>query len=123
MTRIKMMARLYGDEQFPREVVELLRQMGHNILTVQEAGKDNQKIPDEEVLAFAVSENRAVLTLNRRYFIRLHSLESDHAGIIVCKADQDLARMATNINEAISSLATLTGQLIRVYRSGSPSIS
>ncbi|WP_442927766.1 DUF5615 family PIN-like protein [Microcoleus sp. A003_D6] len=123
MTRIEMMARLYGDEQFPREVVELLRQMGHNILTVQEAGKDNQKIPDEEVLAFAVSENRAVLTLNRRHFIRLHSLQSDHAGIIVCKADDDLARMATNINEAISSLATLTGQLIRVYRSGSPSIS
>ena len=118
-----MMARLYGDEQFPREVVELLRAMGHNILTVQEAGKDNQKIPDEEVLAFAVSENRAVLTLNRRHFIRLHSLQPDHAGIIVCKADQDLARMATNINEAISSLATLTGQLIRVYRSGPSSIS
>jgi hypothetical protein len=118
-----MMAHLYGDEQFPREVVELLRAMGHNILTVQEAGKDNQKIPDEEVLAFAVSENRAVLTLNRRHFIRLHSLQSDHAGIIVCKADQDLARMATNINEAISSLATLTNQLIRVYRSGPSSIS
>jgi Domain of unknown function (DUF5615) len=117
------MARLYGDEQFPREVVELLRQMGHNILTVQEAGKDNQKIPDEEVLAFAVSENRAVLTLNRRHFIRLHNLQPDHAGIIVCKADDDLARMAANINEAISSLATLTGQLIRVYRSGPPSIS
>ncbi|MGL5062773.1 MAG: DUF5615 family PIN-like protein, partial [Microcoleus sp.] len=46
---------------FPKEVVELLRPMGHDILTVQEAGKDNQKIPDEEVLAFAVSENRAVL--------------------------------------------------------------
>ena len=117
-----MMARLYGDEQFPREVVELLRAMGHNILTVQEAGKDNQKIPDEEVLAFAVSENRAVLTLNRRHFIRLHSLQSDHAGIIVCKPDHDLASMASNINEAISSLATLTNQLIRVYRSGPSSI-
>ncbi|WP_333232455.1 DUF5615 family PIN-like protein [Microcoleus sp. Pol12B5] len=57
MTRIEMMARLYTDEQFPREVVELVRQMGNNILTVQETGKDNQKIPDEEVLAFAVSEN------------------------------------------------------------------
>jgi hypothetical protein len=26
------MARLYADEQFPREVVELLRQMGHNMV-------------------------------------------------------------------------------------------
>lgn len=117
------MARLYADEQFPRVVVELLRQMSHNILTVQEAGKDNQKIPDQEVLAFAVSKNRAVLTLNRRHFIRLHSLQPNHAGIIVCRAEDDLARMAANINEAISSLETLTGQLIRVYRSGPPSIS
>ena len=117
------MARLYADEQFPRVVVELLRSMSHNILTVQEAGKDNQKIPDEEVLAFAVSKNRAVLTLNRRHFIRLHSLQHDHAGIIVCRAEDDLGRMAANINEAISSLETLTGQLIRVYRSGPPSIS
>ena len=52
-----MMARLYGDEQFPREIVELLRQMGDNILTVQAAGKDNLKNPDAEVLAFTVSEN------------------------------------------------------------------
>ena len=117
------MARFYADELFPKVVVQLLRPMIHNILTLQAAGKDNPKNPDAEVLAFAVSENRAVLTLNRRYFIRLHSLESDHAGIIVCKADQDLARMATNINEAISSLATLTNQLIRVYRSGPSSIS
>jgi predicted nuclease of predicted toxin-antitoxin system len=117
------MARLYADEQFPRVVVELLRPMSHNILTVQEAGKDNQKIPDEEVLAFAVSDNRAVLTLNRRHFIRLHSLQPHHFGIIVCKAEDDLARMAANINEAISSLEILTGQLIRVYRSGPPSIS
>ncbi|WP_334311674.1 DUF5615 family PIN-like protein [Kamptonema animale] len=68
------MAYIYADEQFPRAVVENLRFRGHDILTVQEAGKDNQKIPDEEVLAFAISKNRAVLTLNRRHFIRLHSL-------------------------------------------------
>ena len=110
------MARLYADEQFPRVVVELLRLMIHNILTVQAAGKDNPKNPDEEVLAFTVSENRAVLTQNRRHFIRLHNLQPDRAGIIVCRAEDDLARMAANINEAISSLETLTGQLIRVDR-------
>ena len=85
-----MMARFYADELFPRVVVELLRLMIHNILTVQAAGKDNPKNPDEEVLAFAVSENRAVLTLNRCYFIRLHSLQSDHAAIIFCRGEDDL---------------------------------
>jgi len=58
------MARLYADEQFPRIVVELLRQLGHDILTVQEAGKDNKGIPDEEVLEFAIAGNRAVLAEN-----------------------------------------------------------
>ncbi len=68
------MAHLYADEQFPRVVVELLRNLDHDVLTVQAAGKANQKIPDEEVLAFAISENRAVLTINRGDFIQLHKL-------------------------------------------------
>jgi len=29
------MARLYADEQFPRRVVELLINLGHDVLTVQ----------------------------------------------------------------------------------------
>jgi len=49
------MARLYADEQFPRDVSEQLQTMGHDVLTVQEAGNANLGIPDEEVLAFAVS--------------------------------------------------------------------
>lgn len=38
------MARLYADEQYPYPVVEYLRILGHDILTVQEAGQANQKI-------------------------------------------------------------------------------
>jgi predicted nuclease of predicted toxin-antitoxin system len=49
------MARLYADEQFPYQVVLCLRDLGHDVLTVQEAGKANLKIPDEEVLDFANS--------------------------------------------------------------------
>ncbi len=48
------MVRLYSDEQFPKIVSELLRTMGHDVLTVQEAGNANLGIPDEQVLAFAV---------------------------------------------------------------------
>ena len=44
------MARLYCDEQFPREVSEQLRTMGHDVLTVQTAGNANLGIPDEAVL-------------------------------------------------------------------------
>ncbi len=110
------MARLYADEQFPREVVELLRPLGHDILTVQEAGNANQGIPDEQVLAFAVSDERAVLTFNRFDFIRLHRTQPDHAGIVVCKEDQNWERLAIRINQEIAIAEPLTGKLIRVNR-------
>jgi predicted nuclease of predicted toxin-antitoxin system len=44
-------ASLYADEQFPRKVSELLRTLGHDVLTVQEAGNTGSSDPD--VLAFA----------------------------------------------------------------------
>lgn len=68
------MARLYADEQFPYQVVEYLRDLGHDVLTVQEAGNANLKIPDDEVLAFASSNERVILTLNRRDFCRLRKI-------------------------------------------------
>ena len=115
------MARIYADEQFSRQVVQNLRSLGHDVLTVQEAG--NAGLPDEDVLAFAISENRAVLTVNRRDFFRLHKLEPDHYGIIACTRDDDILRLTANINDAISMAEILTGRVIRVYRSGPPSIS
>lgn len=36
------MARLYSNENFPLSVVEELRRLGHDVLTVLEAGKDEQ---------------------------------------------------------------------------------
>ncbi|WP_445330275.1 DUF5615 family PIN-like protein [Tychonema sp. BBK16] len=59
------MARFYTDENFPLAVVELLRALGHDVLTAREAGNANLQIPDEDVLAFAASNNRTVLTRNR----------------------------------------------------------
>lgn len=108
------LANLYADENFPREVVELLRSLGHDVLTSMSAGNAGQRIPDEQVLAFAVSNERAVLTFNRRDFIRLHSLQPIHAGIIVCTEDRDWNALAVRINEAISTVETLNGKLIRV---------
>jgi len=110
------MALLYADEHFPKQVVILLRNWGHNILTVQEAGQSNLKIPDEEVLAFATRENRAVITLNRIDFIKLHRKKTAHAGIIICRDDPIRERMAQRINQVLASFDTVKGQLIRVNR-------
>lgn len=110
------MARLYADEMFPRKVSDLLRTMGHDVLTVQEAGKANLGIPDEEVLNFAIGDHRTVITLNRQDFIKLHRNSPEHSGIIVCTNDTDRSRMATRINEAINQEESLTDKLIRVVR-------
>jgi predicted nuclease of predicted toxin-antitoxin system len=110
------MANFYADEQFPKATTIALRALGHDVLTVQEAGNGNQKIPDPDVLAFAVGQNRAVLTLNRHDFIRLHQQSDRHVGIIACSENTDFERLAHKIHEAVCNLDCLDGQLIRVYR-------
>jgi uncharacterized protein with PIN domain len=110
------LARFYTDENFPLAVVELLRALGHDVLTAREAGNANLQIPDEDVLAFAASNYRTVLTRNRRHFMRLHIENSDHNGIVVCTEDPNFQRLATRINDAISAEETLSGKLIRVNR-------
>ncbi|BDI14563.1 hypothetical protein ANSO36C_03650 [Nostoc cf. commune SO-36] len=108
------MARLLADEQFPRKSVELLRTFGHDIITIQETGKAG--ISDDMVLEFAILENRAVLTINRRDFFKLHKIKPDHTGIIACKNDLDWNRLAINIDAVISTESTLIGKVIRVNR-------
>jgi len=110
------MARLYSNENSPLHVVEQLRALGHDVLTIQETGKADQALPDDEVLKFATKENRAVLTLNRRHFIRLHQENSRHAGIIVCTVDADFTGQAVRIHNVINTQASIAGQLIRINR-------
>jgi predicted nucleic acid-binding protein len=86
------MVALYANENFPRQVVEALRALGHDVLTTAEAGNAGRALPDAEVLAFAREAGRAVVTLNRRDFIRLHAAVAEHAGIVVCTQDADFGR-------------------------------
>lgn len=113
------MARLFADENFPLPVVETLRQLGHDIVTVQESGKANQAFPDDAVLRVASDDERAVITLNRKDFIVLHKISSAHEGIIVGTADVDFAGQARRINDVIGAADTLAGKLIRVNRATS----
>jgi predicted nuclease of predicted toxin-antitoxin system len=91
------MNRLLADENFPAPAVQALRQLGYDVITLQERGKANQQFPDSQVLELATVENRTVLTLNRKHFIRLHQASSKHAGIIVCTVDLDFAGQAHGI--------------------------
>ncbi len=111
------MAKLYSNENFYHPVVLKLRELGHDVLTSYEAGRANQKIPDEQVLAFAIEEKRCVLTLNRRHFIKLHLINSVHFGIIVCTEDPDFEALTLRVHEAIEAVDNvLEEQLIKIYR-------
>ncbi|MCZ6873147.1 MAG: DUF5615 family PIN-like protein [bacterium] len=110
------MARCYANENFPLPTVEVLRRLGHNVLTTAESGRAGQAIPDADVLAFAVAERRIVVTLNRRHFIRLHATMPEHAGMVVCSFDPDFAALAQRIHTALEAQPQMAGQLIRVNR-------
>lgn len=110
------MASFYTNENFPIKVAQYLREMGHDVLTSHEAGKANQRIPDDEVLAFAADMGRILLTLNRRDFIELHTQSNQHAGIVVCTQNPNLLQQAEQIHKAVTEFGVMNGILIRVNR-------
>jgi predicted nuclease of predicted toxin-antitoxin system len=111
-------ARLFADENFPFPVVEALRDLGHDVVTVAEAGKAGASLTDKSILEVATANQRAVVTLNRRHFVRLHETEPIHAGIIVCSLDLDFQGQAARIDQAVAMHESLAGRLVRVNRPG-----
>jgi predicted nuclease of predicted toxin-antitoxin system len=80
-------ARLYFDRHIMARLAVDLRGRGFDILTTEKAGLDTAT--DEEQLAFATAEGRAILTFNIRDFAPLHTswlaAGRPHAGIIVSR--------------------------------------
>ncbi len=111
------MARLYANENFPLPVVEHLRRFGHDVVTMAETGKAEQAWPDPDVLEYALQDDRALVTLNRKHFIRLHRQNSEHAGMSVCTFDPDFAQLAQRTDDAIRGEEDVPSKLLRVNRS------
>src|SRR5437773_2235928 len=80
-----LFVRLYLDRHVMTRLAVDLRGRGFDVLTTEEAGKDTAS--DEEQLAFATADNRAMVTFNIRDFAPLHeqwqTASRVHAGIIV----------------------------------------
>jgi predicted nuclease of predicted toxin-antitoxin system len=113
------MVRVYADENFELPVVKKLREKGYDVLTALEAGNANQGIPDEEVLAFAIAESRAVITLNYNDFKNLHKRDNNHRGIVICistRRKEDRDNLVDRIDIALRDKESLEGELIRVNR-------
>jgi len=112
------MVPLFDDENFSLRVVRELRKLGYDILTTREAGLASRRTPDFAIVRAAIAGGRAILTNDRRDYMRLHVRDPRHPGIIVCTYDPDDERLAARIHNAISAYQALDGLLIRVTRPG-----
>lgn len=112
------MARLYANENFPLPVVEELRGLGYDVLTSYESGQAGQAISDEGVLAFAMAEERVLMTPNRKHFVPLHMEQPGRGGIIVCTYDPNFDALAQRIHAALVAQPQMAGQLVRINRPG-----
>lgn len=111
------MTRLLADENFPFPAVDALRRFGYDVLTLSDLRVAGQSLTDQAVLKLASDNARAVVTLNRRDFVRLHRASADHAGIVACSFDLNFVRQAECIRALIGERSSLAGQLLRVNRS------
>jgi len=93
---------LYGDEDFDYPVVVSLRSLGHDVVTVQQDGRSGSSDPD--ILARAHALGRAVLTVYRWDFERLHRQSAPHSGILSGTRDNDFPALAARIHAALAGL-------------------
>ena len=82
--------RLLLDAHFDPTVARGLRERGHDVVSAVDLGPDVYQAADAEMLAFAATEGRALVTRNIRDFVRLHAAwlgqERSHAGIVLVHA-------------------------------------
>ena len=80
-----LLLRLYLDRHIMARLAADLRGRGYEVVRTEEAGQDTAT--DEQQLAFATAEARAILTFNIRDFAPLHeqlqAAGRTHGGIIV----------------------------------------
>ena len=78
--------KLLLDEMYTAVVAEQLRERDRDVIAVAERA-DLRGAPDEDLLDWALSENRALVTDNQRDFIPIHHRRiasgSDHRGLIL----------------------------------------
>ena len=108
------MALFPADEDFDHRIAMRLRTLGHDILTLAVPGLAGRHLPDEQVLATATVEKRAIRTHNRLHFVRLHRRMPPHAGIVISSHARGPVLQAEPIETALRALPDLSGHLVRV---------
>ncbi|MEX0701821.1 MAG: DUF5615 family PIN-like protein [Planctomycetales bacterium] len=91
------------DENLPVEIAALLRQNGHDALTVSDQQLSGQ--PDVRVAVVCQAEDRALVTLDLDFSDIRHYPPEDYSGIIVLRpALQNITRLLRLMNQVIPLL-------------------
>lgn len=100
--------RLLLDEHYANEIAVQLRAADHDAVTVSEKGLKGTD--DEPLLAFAASDDRALLTNNARDFLplvtRWAASGDDHCGLLLT-SDSSMPRGKNTIGLYVRSLRQL----------------
>jgi predicted nuclease of predicted toxin-antitoxin system len=112
------------DEDISQRVAEGLRRRDVDAVSVHEAGRSGRRISDEEQLAYATAEGRAIVTYNRQDFQALDDawrrVGRDHAGILWCAESIIPRRAIGDLIRALEAVArdnrTLTGVCVPLQR-------
>ena len=56
------------------------------------------------------------MTHNRKHFRNLHKAGQSHSGMVLCTEDTDFDSLANRVDQTLSQVIDLTGQVIRVTR-------
>ncbi len=78
----KKKPRFYVDEDVPHQAVEILRELGFNVLTAEEAGRRGH--PDENHLAEALKQSRILVTRDRDYLNERRFPLNQCPALVVC---------------------------------------
>ena len=114
------MGRFYTDEDVPCGVVEVLRRLGHDVLTCEEAGRANRRVEDVAVLADAAAMSRILVTRSRDDFKKLHDEGRFHCGLVLCHFDPNPDRQARLIESQVEGQPHGAPWLVLVHRSARP---
>lgn len=106
----------YSNENFALDMVKMLRELGHTVITSYDAGQANKGMPDDEVLSYATQRKLVLITFNRDDFIKLHRSGLEHTGIIVCKTDRDYKGQIKTLHEYLQTQSSLENRLIRIKK-------
>jgi predicted nuclease of predicted toxin-antitoxin system len=105
---------IYTDQHVLIELADVLRALGFNAQTTQEAG--NEELTDSDQLAYATSQDMAILTYDIADFTTLarewYEAGRDHAGIILSEPFNK-REFGELLRQVLKLLDTLTADEIR----------